>query len=86
MSPSWRNSPPARSHQPRLVVAGHREHVNGSSGGHGFTAHIRDVYFSRYLDRPSLTIITPLSAIPRKKKGKGSYDFPHKWTLLTRLQ
>ena len=66
-------------------MAGHREHVNGSSGGHGFTAHIRDVYFSRYLDRPSLTIITPLFAIPRKK-GKGSYDFPHKWTLLTRLR
>jgi len=42
-------SPLARSHQPRPVVVGHREHVDGRSGGHGFTAHIRDVYFSCYL-------------------------------------
>ena len=40
------------------VVVGHREHANGRSGGRGFTMHIRDVYFSRYLDCPSLT---PLS-------------------------
>jgi len=76
MSPSWHDSPLARSYQPRPVVVGHREHVNGRSGGHGFTAHIRDVYFFRYLDRPSLTLLLHLlSAIPRKK-GKGPTNFP----------
>jgi hypothetical protein len=68
------------------VVLGHRERGNGRSGGHGFTVHIRDVYFSRYLDRSGLTLLSHfLSAILRKREV--TYDIPFEWTLLpTRLR
>ena len=61
---------------PSAVVVGHRERVDGRSGGHGFTVHIRDVYFSRYLDRPGLThtIITFLSTLVRKKGSDLRYS------------
>jgi hypothetical protein len=43
--------------------------------------HIRDVYFSRYLDRPGLTL---LHFYPQE--GEVTYDIPFKWSLPTRLR
>jgi len=37
-------------------------------------------------DRPSLTLLLHLCSPFPEKKGKGSYDFPDKWSLLTRLR
>jgi len=48
----------------------------------GSTKHIRDVFFSLYLDRPDLTHYSPLP----EKEGKGSFEIPTKWSLLTRLR
>lgn len=54
---------------PSAVVVGHRERANGRSGGHGYTVHIRDVYFSRYLDRSGLTLLSHFY-LPFSEKGK----------------
>ena len=67
------------------VMVGHREDANGRSGGHGFTVHIRDVYFSRYLDRSGLTLL-PHFYPPFPERGEVTYDIPIKWTLPTRLR
>jgi len=51
-----------------------------------FTLHIRDVYFSRYLDRPGLTLSSRfLSVILREREV--TYGISSEWTLMpTRLR
>jgi hypothetical protein len=56
-------------------------------GVHGFTVLIRDVFFSLYLDRPNLTLLShtyPLFS----ENGKSPAIFPLniEWSLLTRLR
>lgn len=58
------------------VVMGHGERAKGRSGALGLSKHIRDVFFSIYLDRPDLTSSSQHSPFP-EKEGEESFDiFP----------
>jgi len=50
------------------------------------TKHIRDVFFSLYLDRPDLTPSSQNYSPFPEKEGEESFDIPTKWSLLTRLR
>jgi hypothetical protein len=51
----------------------------------GLSKHIRDVFFSIYLDRPDLTPSSQHSPFP-EKEGEEPFDIPTKWSSLTRLR